>query len=180
MFQTRSIGIYRDRYERLVCLFLVASIFACETVRNHVLQNYENPEISQTSFSSSSSPSLSLYPLSSPIFLPLQLAVLRLRETPKDLRVRATGNPKETVRRRGLLFCPRGRFRAAFTLSLVQQKAASLSTFRVLAHFTVRALLALRTREEDGRIYEEERRGEEQSMAWQDRAGQKTREHPRG
>lgn len=41
-------------------------------------------------------------------------------------------------------------------------------------------LLALRTREEDGRIYEEERRGEEQGMAWQDRAGQKTREHPRG
>lgn len=127
--------------ERLVCLFLVASIFACETVRNHVLQNYKNPEISRISFSSSFSPSLSLYPLSSPIFLSLQLAVLRLRETPKDLRVRATGNPKETVRRRGLLFCSRGRFRAAFTLSLVQQRAASLSTFRVLAHFTVRVCL---------------------------------------
>lgn len=61
MFQTQSIGIYRDRYERLVCLFLVASIFACETVRNHVLQNYENPEISQISFSSSFSPSLYLF-----------------------------------------------------------------------------------------------------------------------
>lgn len=80
--------------------------------------------------------------LSFPIFLSLQLAVLRLRETPKDLRVRATGNPKETCSpSRSLLFCSRGRFRAAFTLSLVQQKAASLSTFRVLAHFTVRVCL---------------------------------------
>lgn len=165
--------------ERLVCLFLVASIFACETVRNHVLQNYKNPEISRISFSSSFSPSLSLS-LSSPIFLSLQLAVLRLRETPKDLRVHATGNPKETVRRRGLLFCSRGRFRAAFTLSLVQQRAASLSTFRVLAHFTVRVCLRFVLERKTEEYMKRRERGEEQGMAWQDRAGQKTREHPRG
>lgn len=119
--------------------------------------------------------SISFFPYFS---LSLQLAVLRLRETLKDLRVRATGNPKETVRRRGLLFCSRGRFRAAFTLSLVQQKAASLSTFRVLAHFTVRVCLRFVLERKTEEYMK--RRGEERNKAWQDRAGQKTREHPRG
>lgn len=108
--------------------------------------------------------------LSSPISLSLQLAVLRLRETPKDLRVRATGNPKETVRRRGLLFCSRGRFRAAFTLSLVQQKAASLSTFRVLAHFTVRVCLRFVLERKTEEYMK--RGGEERSKAWHGRTGQ--------
>lgn len=114
-------------------------------IGRHVLRNCKDPESGRIALS---------------LFIARAFAVARNGEGFARLR---DGQSERIVSSRRGLLRTRGRFRAVFTLSLVQQKAASLSTFRVLAHFAVRVCLrvVLESKTEE---YTTKRRGEKREQ----------------